>query len=172
LFVDIRAKIQKADRYLVGYNLLGKSDKNMQAKDKLAQEILETRLLMESNGKAISALTDKMEIDGKIYRHLIESNSRAIAALGSTLLEDRNLNQKFVSANSKSISDLIDTMKEMQLAQKMLIELVQEQQAGMKEFKVIINSFLDCLRQHQNQSKELTEIIQEYKHKLHEESQK
>lgn len=142
----------------------------MQAENKLEQEILETRLLMESNGKAISALTNKMEIDNKIYRYLMESNSRAIAALGSTLIEDRNLSHKFISANSQSISELIDTMKEMQLGQKLLIELVQQQQEGMREFKVIINSFLDCIKQHQAETQDLMEVVREYKQQLSDKS--
>ena len=61
-------------------------------------------------------------------------------------------------------------MKEMQLGQKLLIELVQQQQEGMREFKVIINSFLDCMKQHQAQSQDLMEIIKEYKQKLSDKS--
>ena len=116
--------------------------------ENLAQEIQKNRQLIEYN----LSVTNKLVSNLLLHQKLIESNSRALAALGTKSTEER---QK----NSQVFEDLLETVQQLQTGQKIINQLIQQQNHNLNEFKQIINIFIDYIQQYQNKNQELIKVF-------------
>lgn len=115
--------------------------------------------LIESNSRALAALSDKVESEGREKNLLIESNSRAIAALGEKVTDTEKTDLELIKANSQAIGNLTKVLCQLQDGQAMLTKLLSEQQEVLKEFRQIVKEILKRLEQSQTQTNEDLETI-------------
>ncbi len=115
--------------------------------------------LIESNSRALAALSDQVQSEGRENRQRIESNSRAIAALGEKVTDTEKTDLELIKANSKAIGNLTQVLGQLQDGQAMLTKLLSEQQELLKEFREIVKEILKRLEQSQTQTNEDLETI-------------
>lgn len=115
--------------------------------------------LIESNSRALAALSDKVESERREKHLLIESNSRAIAALGEKVTDMEKTDLELIKANSQAIGNLTQVLGQLQDGQAMLTKLLSEQQEVLKEFRQIVKEILKRLEQSQAQTNEDLETI-------------
>lgn len=115
--------------------------------------------LIESNSRALAALSDKVESERRENHQLIESNSRAIAALGDKVTEIQKTDLDLIGANSKAIGNMTEVLGQLQDGQAMLTNLLSEQQELLREFRQIVKEILKRLEQSQTQTNEDLETI-------------
>ncbi|MGK7905204.1 MAG: hypothetical protein AB4352_28100 [Hormoscilla sp.] len=115
--------------------------------------------LIESNSRALAALSDKVESERREKHQLIESNSRAIAALGEKVTDTEKTDLELIKANSQAIGNLTKVLGQMQDRQAMLTKLLSEQQELLQEFRQIVKEILKRLEQSQTQTNEDLETI-------------
>ena len=108
--------------------------------------------LIESNSRAIAALSDTLESERVTNRQRIESNSRAIAALADKVVDHHQTFVRLIEANSKAIADLTEVLGQLQNGQAMLTQLISEQQTLLKEFRQIFKALLERVERGQTQS--------------------
>lgn len=107
---------------------------------------------IESNSRAIAALSDAVESERLVNRQRIESNSRAIAALADKLVDNHQTYLRLIESNSRAIADLTDILGQLQNGQAMLTQLISEQQALLREFRQIFKALLERVERGQTQS--------------------
>ncbi|MBC6424808.1 MAG: hypothetical protein GDA38_27630 [Hormoscilla sp. SP12CHS1] len=115
--------------------------------------------LIESNSRALAALSDRVQSERRENRQRIESNSRAIAALGEKVTDTEKTDLELIKANSKAIGNLTQVLCQLQDGQAMLTKLLSEQQELLKEFREIVKEILKRLEQSQTQTNEDLETI-------------
>jgi len=115
--------------------------------------------LIESNSRALAALSDKVDSERQENNQLIQSNSRAIAALGEKVTDTEKTDLELIKANSQAISNLTQVLGQLQDGQAMLTKLLSEQQEVLREFRQIVKEILKRLEQSQSQTNEDLETI-------------
>ena len=115
--------------------------------------------LIESNSRAVAALSDKVESKRGENCQRIESNSRAIAALGDKVTENQKTELDLMGSNSKAIGNLTEVLCQLQDGQAMLTKLLSEQQEVLREFREIVKEILKKLEQSQTKTNADLETI-------------
>lgn len=115
--------------------------------------------LIESNSRAVAALSDKVESERYENRQLIESNSRAIAALGDKVTENQRTDLDLIGSNSKAIGNLTEVIGQLQDGQAMLTNLLSEQQELLREFRQLVKEILKKFELSQYRTNEELETI-------------
>lgn len=83
---------------------------------------------------------------------LIESNSRAIAALTDQVEGDRQVHSQQIQSNTQAISQLTELLSQLQTGQSTLTRLLMEQQGMFREIRQIIDAILERMERTQSLS--------------------
>ncbi len=90
---------------------------------------------------------------------LIESNSRAIAALTDQVEGDRKTQSQQTQGNTQAISQLTEILSQLQTGQATLTRLLLEQQGMFREIRQIIDAILERMERTQSLSSQNLERL-------------